>query len=251
MLVELELNIRKRDKFFELQNNDSRTRIKKFFFVNYLFYLNIFFKSYGLKINKLELTEYNGEFEQIDQTNQAINNSYEDFKNVFVIRRENININEDEELFIIQSARDIINMSEKAYTSFKNKISPVFSKKLHSLKKINVFKKKLNEFFKVKCDNIKNGVYVKPIDKIKFVLKKIYIKLNKNIKNNVFCLHLSGDGLQIAKTNVNLINLTFKVLNENNDSPKGLYTLGKFEFIVCCFLRFMIQISKIDKYKQY
>ena len=60
------------------------------------------------------------------------------------------------------------------------------------------------------------------------MLSKIYIKLNREITNNTFHIHLSGDGFCIAKTYINIINFTFKVLNEKNDSPKSLYTLGRF-----------------------
>ena len=49
---------------------------------------------------------------------------------------------------------------------------------------------------------------------------------NIEIKNNVFNLHLSGDGCSISKTKINIVNFAFKVLNEGDQSLTGLYTLG-------------------------
>ena len=75
------------------------------------------------------------------------------------------------------------------------------------------------------------GSYIDPFEKINFTIRKIYQKLNSVIENDTFNVHLSGDGMQLTKTKLNLINFTFKILNENNLSPNSIYTLGNFFLI--------------------
>ena len=106
MYFDLELKIRRRDKYFNLTLEDTRTKVKKSFFMNYLFYLNIFLKSFGLKIHKLELKEFDGNVFQTDVSEEAKQNKYNEFKKLFVIKKsinEEETLNRDEELFLVQS----------------------------------------------------------------------------------------------------------------------------------------------------
>ena len=132
----------------------------------------------------------------------------------------------DELPLIIQEAKDRANMSEKNYIRFRKTCSKINSFKLPSLFKLNEFKFRLNKFFTI----IKNefGFYVEPDEKIKWILNKLYHKENFKLKNNIFRLHLSGDGMAASKTRVNLINFTFRVLNENNQKTSSHYILGNF-----------------------
>jgi len=86
----------------------------------------------------------------------------------------------------------------------------------------------MSHFFTIKTNNF--GCFVDCKEKITFVIKKVYEKLKKNISNNIFKIHLSGDGCTITKTKLNLVNFCFKVLNDNDESTSGLYILGK-----CCY----------------
>ena len=92
------------------------------------------------------------------------------------------------------------------------------------LYKINSFKSKMNKFYTILQNSM--GYYVEPIEKLTYVLTKIYSKLEKNIQNNTFELFLSGDGMQLTRTMTNSVNFTFKVLNEMD--PNALYILGNF-----------------------
>jgi len=99
--------------------------------------------------------------------------------------------------------------------------------KLFTLNKLNIFKKKMNQFFPIKTNSL--GVYVDCRDKITFTLKKIYERSsngNRPIENDTFKLHLSGDGCIITRTRLKIINFNFKVLNEGIQNTDGLYTLG-------------------------
>ena len=148
MYFELNLKIRKREKFFDLVSNHSRTRIKKMLFMDYLFYLNIFLKSFGFEINKIELKESNNDYEQIGLTNEAKLHEYHNFHKIFQIKKSfSGEKTEEEELFIIQSARDLSNLSEKAYKLLKTNIHSISQQKLKSLNKINSFKKKNQSIF--------------------------------------------------------------------------------------------------------
>ena len=84
----------------------------------------------------------------------------------------------------------------------------------------------MNFFFPIIHNTL--GVYVNAEEKIKYVIKKIYEDMSIQTKRitDTFHIHLSGDGMGISKTKTSLMNFTFKVINENNLSTSGLYTLG-------------------------
>jgi hypothetical protein len=72
------------------------------------------------------------------------------------------------------------------------------------------------------------GVYLDPLEKIRFVIKK-YIEKNDIIENEPLILKLGGDGTNITKANLKLLNFTFTCINEKNvaKTSKGNYILGK------------------------
>ena len=147
-----------------------------------------------------------------------------------------VELNMDQKTIHMQAAKDSANLSRRTYTTFKNKLNHIiFEKrsKLISEYKLNIFKIKMNKFYQLKRNSL--GYFVDSFDKIKFTLTKIFNSLrnqNIEIKNNVFNLHLSGDGCSISKTKINIINFTFKVLNEGDQSSTGLYTLGNLKFYI-------------------
>jgi hypothetical protein len=81
----------------------------------------------------------------------------------------------------------------------------------------------MNNFFSIKKNNY--GCFVDCSSKIYFVLKKIYEELEKNIENNIFKIHLCGDGCSLTRTKFSIVNFCFKVLNQNNDKSSGLFTM--------------------------
>ena len=82
----------------------------------------------------------------------------------------------------------------------------------------------MNKFYTILQNSM--GYYVEPIEKLTYVLTKIYSKLEKNIQNNTFELFLSGDGMQLTRTMTNSVTFTFKVLYRMD--PNALYVLGNF-----------------------
>ena len=146
--------------------------------------------------------------------------------------------NPDNDLMKIQGIKDKTNQSNESYGLFRNAINDLLRQakqnyKLASKKKMNSFKLKLNKFYDINTNRF--GCYVNVKEKIYFTLKKIseyMVKNGQSIKDNVFNIHLSGDGCTITRTLKNFVNFTFKVLNENDNSTSGLYTLGNLIFFL-------------------
>ena len=97
---EIILKLRKRLKHFG-SGERNHYKNEEIFFQIFL-PLNIFFKSFGLEINRIELKEYNSEINTIEKTN--------DLRKKIVIQRNFLIQNE---AFIAQKAKDEISMSEK------------------------------------------------------------------------------------------------------------------------------------------
>lgn len=224
---EITIILRKRVKYFNLSSRAQHS-VKEQLYFHVLFFIEIYLKTYGLEISKLELQKYDGEIFtncNEDQLSKEVKKqSYSSFKKKFKINETN----EIDHVLIQQTAKDKANLSDKTYSAFRKRINKSNDKfKLLSINKLNIFKKKLNQFFKIEQNIL--GCYVDAFDKIKFTLKKVYERLlndNKTIENNTFKIHLSGDGCRITRTRFNIINFTFKVLNDSIQNTTGLYTLG-------------------------
>ena len=155
---------------------------------------------------------------------------------------EDITVNE---AAICQMARDVALMSEQSYIKFRKRISPIA--KLVSLKKCNAFKKQINQIWPLNIEESENpdadDIYnpsesnrmgasiAEPLEKIKFICSKYLEKLASQtppemVVNNTFRLMICGDGVQITKTHLSLLNICFTLLNDGDLSHKGLYTLG-------------------------
>ena len=67
--------------------------------------------------------------------------------------------------------------------------------------------------------NSKGSFISNPIEKIKFVCQRfIQINSSEAVKDMTFKLLLCGDGVQITKTHINLLNFTFALLNDGDMS---------------------------------
>ena len=156
--------------------------------------------------------------------------SYNLFKKKLIISDEEFVVNLDN-ILIQQTAKDKANLSNLAYSAYRKRLQSL-NCKMFSAHKLNVFKKKMNQFFTIKSNRL--GCFVDCKEKIVFTLKKIYENFSiekRAALQNTFKLHLSGDGCNITKTKFNIINFTFKVLNENLQNTSGLYTLGIFSLL--------------------
>ena len=230
---EIPLNLIRRTKYFDLSNRGKQI-LKENLFLRIFFLVNLYLKSIGLEIERLDLKRFDGDLGDIndEDVSEAIKkNQYrQSFRQKIQIVDTLVELNIEQKALHMQAAKDSANLSRRTYTIFKNKLNHIiFEKrsKLLSENKLNTFKIKMNKFYQLKKNSL--GYFVDSFEKIKFTLTKILQSLsnqNIEIKNNVFNLHLSGDGCSISKTKINIVNFAFKVLNEGDQSLTGLYTLG-------------------------
>ena len=206
---DIALRLRKRKTFFqtELRNREKLIQIICF---TLLFPMNIFLKSLGLQIHKVELKKH-----EIGEPTISRN----EFRKKLIIQDSFATIDIPD--YVCQEATDTANMSERKYNKFR-KIVNKLGGRMASMYSKNLLKSQMDDFYTILPNSL--GFYVKPIEKVNYVLTKIYQKLIKKINNHTFDLLISGDGFQLTRTHTNAVNFTFKVLNENDST--ALYTLG-------------------------
>ena len=220
----IELSLRRRIPYFDLRDkqNEKRKRKKK------LIQFNKFLNSYNLGFESIEIKRMN-------PTQKFALNISQDLPTL-------------DKAAICQTAKEIALMSEKSYLKFRSIISPIT--KLPSLKKCNAFKKQINQIWPLNTEETENpdpeDIYnpsesnrmgasiAEPLEKIKFVCSKYLNKLTSQtpkgvVVNDTFKIMICGDGIQITKTHLNLLNICFTLLNDGDLSHKGLYTLGNYQ----------------------
>ena len=220
--LNLKLALKKRKKFFSLSRR-QRDRVKGELYQLFL-KISCVLQSYGLEFNQIELNESNQNSPSMLQDHNAEN--YIKKKITIERWRTTTNLSKSELSLIGQRAKDRNNLSDRVYSRFTADMNTISKNKLPTLYRINTFKQKMNKFYTIHRNIF--GFFVEPIEKIRFVLSKVFEKLHSNIENDTFNLHLSGDGMAITKTHLNCLCFTFKVLNEKDMSCNGLYMLGLF-----------------------
>lgn len=195
----IDLNLRQgRTPYFNLihkQTEKIKFRRKFTQFNNYL-------RTYGLNINKIEI-------------DNNIQNQAHDFKLDISERRADINF-----ASICQIARDKANISERKYKILRKHLMPIG--KLASLAQCNQYKKALNEDYWQVIDNSTSYYVFDILEKITFVCKKFFNRLDS--EDSKLCrqikekkkldIMLCGDGIQFAKTRVNVLNFCFSIIDE-------------------------------------
>jgi hypothetical protein len=133
----------------------------------------------------------------------------------------------EETIFDALKLKDELNLSRRDY----KKLRCHLGKTIPCYHKVHLLEKKMNSFFKMHDPN-NYGVYVDPLSKIQFVCEK-FLSQNPTITIDVFKLKISGDGTIITKSNVDLLNYTFTVINDvkTAKTSKGNYSLGKKNLI--------------------
>ncbi len=233
----IDLNLRHgRIPYFDLvQKRAERMKFRK-----KLNQFNNYLRTYGLNLKSVEIDD-NVENE-------------EGFKLQISEKADDLNL-----AALCQKARDSANISEKSYKELRKKLLPLC--RLVNLSKCNKYKSQLNNIWPV--DNNSMGSYIlDPVQKIKFVCNNFLNRLKSeqyDLKINKFNILLCGDGIQLSKTHINVINFCFSLIDEkllNIDQKKlfeqmnkkqkkmnkrekqkfeknnniGLYTLGKLKF---------------------
>ena len=205
----LPVNLRKRKRHFELSREGRR--LNKVKIREMLVNFNSYLKNMGLQLKSIEIEKQN--------TDKDV-----DFEMIFLGKSESRNTKSQVQLMDALKAVDSSNMSQRNYKGFKKTLSLNCMPSLYNLTR---FKKRLNQFFELQSNDY--GNFVNARQKIDYVLKKIYKRDPSLVKNNTFMLKFSGDGTNITKTSVQLLNFTFTVLNEKEicKTSAGNYILGK------------------------
>ena len=174
--------------------------------------LNLYLNSMGLQIRTVHIVSKN---EKKDEEVELTLNG-----KLISGKSEKVKI----ELLNALKAVDASNISERAFHGLKKTLHLNAMPSLYNLTR---FKKRLNQFFELQSNDY--GNFVNARQKIDYVLKKIYKRDPSLVKNNTFMLKFSGDGTNITKTSVQLLNFTFTVLNEKEicKTSAGNYILGK------------------------
>lgn len=199
---EIILNLRwGRTPFFDLNRKDNeKVKIKK-----KLEQFNVFLNTYGLSFKQKEISNFD------NQNDFALNITE--------------NLVQNNNAAICQTARDEALMSERAYNKFRKKIKPFA--KLASLTKCNHYKRLISSYWQIQ--NTSCGAFVSdPIQKIKFVCEN-YLTYNPGaLKDKCFKIFLCGDGFQLTRTHLNILNFSFRLLNDSDLSLNGCYVLGMY-----------------------
>lgn len=141
------------------------------------------------------------------------------FNQVIQIKRH---CTKEEADFIVQCARDVACMSELSYCNFRKALMPLVS--LPMLCDLNIVKSRMNRMFPI--SNNMFGSYVNSIKKLVFALNRAYLKLDKQIKDDTFCIEYCGDGTMLTKTHMNVLNFASNIMNLNDHSFRSLDILG-------------------------
>ncbi len=164
----------KRICYFE-SSNRQKQRTRECLFLDILFYVNLYLKTFGLEIGEINLIKFEGlkPTEGILPSDHTLEKKKIEYKKFF----RKIKVTEESEVFdanyksmVMQTVRDKINLSFEKYGIIKSELKKLTKCQIPSSNKVVTFMKKMNQFFKIHKNEL--GVYVDPLEKLTFVLNK-------------------------------------------------------------------------------
>ena len=153
--------------------------------------LEQFCNTIGLKIKNIVL-EPN---EQIDEDNDEIK---------IIIDTES----KEYKIFKWLKAKDLSNISIVKYKLFRKTLN-YFD--MPGIRKVIKMQKALDDFFPLKLNN--DGFFVEPAIKLKYVCEK-FLERNPNINIEKFNIKLSADSSSVSRTKINILLMTFDLLDD-------------------------------------
>ena len=171
--------------------------------------LSQFCASIGLKIDEIILSPY-------------IESEISEIKVTILPEKKN----KDFRIFKCLMAKDVTNLSCRKYTLLKKTLKDINVNGIPNIRLITNLQYKINNFFPIQ--NNENGFFVEPVQKIKYVCEKFLLK-NPHFSKSYFKLKLSADSTALSKKHLNLLNLTFNLLDDKDLAMNsvGCYILGK------------------------
>ena len=215
------LAFRKRVDYFELRERAQQSN-RDGFVKEIWIPLNSWFSTHGLQLNKVELG-------RLSNNNEAISAEEMDkqLKKQIIIDDSSARSAPDLDFDVICSrARDAANISERGWSKLRKAVNPSLKTPLRSTHGTNRYNKLMKAFYTIHPNRF--GYYCEPIEKLQFVLEKVFILLGRKLANDTFDLAIFGDGMVVTDTFISTVCFTFKVLNESNLGVSGVYTIGEF-----------------------
>ena len=130
----------------------------------------------------------------------------------------------DEQIFNALQAKDEANLSSRKYRMFRSKLEHLNIPSFYRVKKLQ---QRLDNLFKISVNHF--GAYNNPLQKMTFVCSK-FLEHNDKIQNDTFIIKLAADGKVLTRSRVNLLNVTFTIINDDKKAKTsaGHYSLGNF-----------------------
>jgi hypothetical protein len=177
--------------------------------------LRKFCNNLGLKVTELKLTPNDDNVRDIPT----------------VVTVSPINVSEDAKIFRWTVAKDLTNMSCLKYRLIRKIFKSLNFGNIPGWKKVMKKQHEINDLFKLEEPNQK-GFYYEPSKKIQFVCEKFLLKNEEflNSGDRTFKIKLSADSMNLSKKHLNILNITFNLLNDKKKAMSvfGTYILGKF-----------------------
>jgi len=121
---------------------------------------------------------------------------------------------------------DATYISDRKYKTLRKELG--LHDSLPALYQLKLMQSTFKDFFELEKNNF--GYFLKyPLKKVEFVLKKILDEKPHLKETDKIILKLSGDGKSITRTNIEINNITFTVINDRDrcKTSVGNYLLGK------------------------
>ena len=118
-------------------------------------------------------------------------------------------------------------ISERKYHGLRKELG--LHDSLPSLGQLRLMRSTFKDFFEL--DKNEFGYFLKyPLKKVEFILKKIFDEKPDLKETDKIILKLSGDGKCITRSNIEINNITFTVINDKDrcKTSLGNYILGKY-----------------------
>jgi hypothetical protein len=142
-------------------------------------------------------------------------------KEEFIIEEDAVNDKNVIEKLQVQGLKDITYLSDSNYQIWRNSNQNI-GPSLHKLKEI---RKVLNSIYPIHKNIF--GYYINPMHKIQLVINES-LKLGTFTRHEEINIKLCGDGFNITRSNLKIINISFTVINQGQiaKTAKGNYLLG-------------------------
>lgn len=212
MSINLPVYTRTKKPHFEVKIDQQKENIKciKSFLEQYEIFLqdNLKLKFHG----KIKLTDARTDFDKFNL--DVINKSSIIKKNKCGSRKQ--------KPIQTQELKDLTYLSDSNYQIWRNS-NLTIGPSLHKLKAVRKF---LNSVYPIHRNNY--GFYINPINKIQLVINEVTGSKSLTIDEDI-SIKLCGDGFNIAKSNLKIINFSFTIINQGQTAKtvKGNYLLGK------------------------